>query len=76
MNSNTQTAQGVDLAIIGHILAHRPDLQRFFDFLEQLRQDYRSGLVSVPADLDLSDLDPDTAALVVAFVYAIKGVAV
>ena len=71
-----QTPQGVDLAIIGHILAHRPDLQRFFDDLMKLRQDYRSGLVSVPADIDLSDLDPDSAALAVAFVYAIKGVAV
>lgn len=68
-----QTSRGLDLAIIGHILAHRPDLQRFFDDLQQLRQDYRSGLVSVPADLDLTGLDPDTAALAAAFVFAIKG---
>lgn len=68
-----QTSRGLDLAIIGHILAHRPDLDRFFDQLRQLRQEYRSGLVSVPAEIDLSGLDPDSVALAAAFVYAIKG---
>ena len=71
--TNLTTTRGLDLAIIGHILAHRPDLQRFFDQLRQLRQEYRSGLVSVPAEIDLSGLDPDTAALAAAFVFAIKG---
>lgn len=69
----TQDA-GANPAIIGHILAHRPDVEQFFKYVQQLRQDYRSGRLTVPATIDLSDLAPEDAELAAAFVMAVRGV--
>lgn len=69
---NNQDARA-DLAIFGHILAHRPDLERFLKYAQQLQQDYRDGRLCVPADIDLSTMDEETAAAAAALILFVRG---
>jgi len=67
-------AQSVDVAYVATVLANNPDLQRFFEYVRQLRHEYGSGQLCVPAVIDLTGYDPDTAAAAAALVMAVKGV--
>ena len=67
------TDQDLSPAIIRRILAQRPDLQLFFDALEQLRQERRSGHLTLSIDLDFSELNTSTAELAATTVMAIRG---
>ena len=73
MKNLDKNAQGVDLAIIRRILANNPEQERLIKLAQQLRQQYRSGLLSLPADADLSGMDAETAEIAAAFLLAIRG---
>lgn len=62
-----------DLAIIGHILAHNPDLERFLKMARQLRQGYQDGELSIPSDIDLTAMDTETAAAAAALILFARG---
>lgn len=67
-----EAAQGVDLAIIGRILAHYPELQPYYEFMELLWHGFRSESLPVPAQYErLFALDPELAALMAAFDNAV-----
>ena len=70
---NLFNEQDFEPAIIGHILAQRPDLYYLIAWVRQLSKDYRSGKLSIPAELDFSGLDPQMAELATAMVMAIRG---
>ena len=68
-----QDAHSVNVAYIATVLAHNPDLERLLRLARQLNEGYRSGSVRVPAELDLSGYDDNTAELLAAFTLAITG---
>ena len=65
--------QDFEPAIIGHILAQRPDIYYVIAWARLLNREYRSGRLSLPAQIDLSDLDTDSAELAAAFISAVTG---
>lgn len=61
------------LAYYGQSLAKNPELERTLKLAKQLRQQYRSGLLSVPKEIDLSGMDAETAEITAAFLLAVRG---
>ena len=71
--NNLINEQDFEPAIIGRILAQRPDLYYLFSLVRQLNEDYRNGKLSIPAELDFSDLDPDTAEAAALMALVVRG---
>lgn len=69
---NNNSTQGTDLVIMGHILAQRPNTYYLLALAQQLNADYHSGKLTIPTELDLTALDPQTAEIVAAFVAAVR----
>lgn len=67
------STRGADLADIRQILATRPDVYFLIAWARVLNREYRSGRLSLPAQLDLRGLDPETAELALAFISAVTG---
>ena len=65
--------QGVDLAIMGRILTQRPNTYYLLALAQQLNADYHSGKLTIPTELNLTELDPQTAEIAAAFVAAVRG---
>jgi len=64
--------QGVDLAIIGHILTRYPELQPYYEFMELLWHGFRSESLTVPARYErLFALNPELTSLMAAFDNAV-----
>lgn len=61
------------LAYYGQALANNPEQERLIKLAQQLRYELRSGLVSVPKEVDLSGMDEETAAITAAFLLAVRG---
>ncbi len=70
---NNNSTQGTDLVIMGHILAQRPNTYYLLALAQQLNADYHSGKLTIPNELDLTALDPQTAEIAAAFVAAVRG---
>lgn len=68
-----KSTRGADLADLGQILAQRPDIYYVIAWARLLNREYRSGRLSLPAQIDLSDLDTDSAELAAAFISAVTG---
>ena len=66
-------AQSVNVAYLATVLAHNPHLERFLKHAQQLQQDYRDGRLCVPADIDLSTMDEETAAAAAALILFVRG---
>lgn len=65
--------ESVNVAYMATVLANNPDLQRFLEYVRQLQQEYRSGRLCVPADIDLSTMDDETAAAAAALILYVRG---
>ena len=73
MTIQHQDAHSVALSYYGQALANNPELERLIKLAQQLRQQYRSGLLFLPADADLSGMDAETAEIAAAFLLAVRG---
>ena len=62
-----------DLADLGRILTQRPDVYYLLAWARQLNADYHSGKLTIPTELDLTELDPQMAEIAAAFVAAVRG---
>lgn len=72
-NLKLYDAHSVNVAYVATVLAHNPDLQRFFETVRQLRHESGSGRLCVPTVIDLTGYDTETAELIAALAFALRG---
>lgn len=65
--------KAVTLAYFQCELANNPELERHIKAAVDLRQQLRQGAASLPAVIDLSRFDAETAELLSAFILAVSG---
>lgn len=65
--------KAVTLAYFQCELANNPELERHIKAAADLRQRLRQGAASLPAVIDLSRFDDETAELLSAFILAVSG---
>lgn len=72
-NFSDADAKSAILAYYRQALSFNPEQERLIKLAQQLRQQYRSGLLSVPKEIDLSGMDAETAEIAAAFLLAVRG---
>lgn len=69
----TAADKAVTLAYFQCELANNPELERHIKAAVDLRRQLRQGAVSLPAVIDLSRFDAETAELLSAFILSVSG---
>ena len=70
MNYNHPTGETLSF---GRILTQNPNTYYLLALAQQLNADYHSGKLTIPTELNLTELDPQTAEIAAAFVAAVRG---